>query len=110
MTARSAVTTSPPAEPDSARGAPRHEDTLDVAARLAGAAVIVDQPDERVDEPRAAAARNRHPTRLDRERDHPRHEAGRGGVRAEARVQHPGASRPCARSEQKVSVSQSRLL
>ena len=61
---------------------------------LAGAAVILDQPDERVDEARAAAARNRHAAGLDRERDHPGHEPGRGRVRPEAGVEHPRREQP----------------
>ena len=63
---------------------------LDVAAGLAGAAVILDQAHERLHEPRAAAARNRHPALLHRDADHLGHEPRGGRVGAEAGVQHPG--------------------
>ena len=77
-------------EPD-ADGRPVLDDhTLDVAARLARAAVVPDQRHERVDEARAAATRNRHPALLDRDGDHLCHEARRGRVGPEPGVQHPG--------------------
>ena len=43
------------------------EDALDIRFAAAGAAVVLDQPHERVDEPRAAAARDRHAPGLDRD-------------------------------------------
>src|SRR5205085_4714712 len=48
-------------EPDSGGGAVPDEHPLDIAPGLTEAAVIADQRDERVDEPRPAAARDRHP-------------------------------------------------
>ena len=67
-----------------------HEDRVDLGVRPAGAAVVLDQPHERVGEPGAAALRHRHPALLDRDRDHLGHEAGGGGVGPEAGVEHPG--------------------
>ena len=76
------------------RTAAGDDDALDVLARLARAAVILDQPDERVHEARTTAARDGHPAGLDCERDHPGHEPGRGGVRPEAGVEHPRGEQP----------------
>ena len=81
-------------EPHACRAALAHEHALDVAPGLAGAAVILDQPHERVHEPRAAAARDRHAALLDREADHLRHEPGGGRVGPEPGVQHPRREQP----------------
>ena len=67
------------------------ENALDVAIRLEHAAVVANQLRERIHETRATAARHRHPTELDRGRDHLRHEARGRSVRPEAGVQHPGS-------------------
>ena len=97
-------------EPHAGRLAVADEHALDVAPGLAGAAVILDQPHERIDEPRAAAARDRHAALLHRDRDHLGHEARRRRVGPEAGVQHPRREqRRARRSEAKVCVSQSRL-
>ena len=74
------------------------------------AAVVADQPHERVDEAGAAAARDRHAALLHRDRDHLRHEAGRRRVRAEARCAAPTARAGRARARRRTSSSsQSRL-
>jgi len=51
--------------------------------------VVADQLHERLGELRAAAARDRHPALLHRDRDHLRHEPRRRRIRPEAGVQHP---------------------
>ena len=51
-------------------------------------------PAERLDERHAAAARHRHPAELDGDRDHPRHEPGRGRVGADAGVEDPRREQP----------------
>ena len=76
---------------DADGGAVAHDDRLDLGARPARAAVVLDQPHERVGEARAAAARDRHAALLDGDRDHLRHEPGRRRVRAEARCGAPTA-------------------
>ena len=81
-------------EPDTARLAPADDDLIDIPARLADAAVLADQRHERVDELRAAAAGDRHPAFLDRDRDHLRHEPGGRGVGAEPGVEHPWGEQP----------------
>ncbi len=58
-------------------------------ARLARAALLADERDQRVGELRTAAARDRHAAFLHGDRDHLRHVAGGRRVRAEAGVQHP---------------------
>ncbi len=80
---------------DDPRRAPGPDvDPLDVAPGLAGATVVANQLDERFGELRTAAAGNRHAALLHRHRDHLRHEPRRGGVRAEAGVQHPRSEEP----------------
>jgi len=81
---------SPPATRTHVGPSRRDEDPLDVSPGFADAASVLDQADERIDEPGAASARDRHPAGLDREGDHLGHKAGRGRVRAEAGVEHPG--------------------
>ena len=51
--------------------------------------MILDQPHERIDEPSAAAARDRHAALLHRDPDHLGHEARGRRVGPEAGVQHP---------------------
>ena len=79
---------------NTARAAVLDENSIHLAIRLQHAAVIADQLRQRVDEPRTAAARNRHAAQLDRDGDHLRHEAGGGSVRAETGVQHPRREEP----------------
>src|SRR6185312_16136111 len=76
-------------QPYSGRTTRLDEDSLNVTVGLANAAVISDQAHERIDQPRAAAARNRHAARFDRERDHTGHEPRRGGIGTESRVEDP---------------------
>src|SRR4029078_178378 len=73
------------------RAAAGDNDALDVLACLARTAVVLDQPDERIDQARATPARDGHAAGLDCERDHPGHEPGRRRVRPKAGVQHPGS-------------------
>ena len=76
-------------EPHADGAARADEHALDVAVGLADSAVVANQLHERLGELRAAAARNRHPALLHRDRDHLRHEAGRRLIRPETGVQHP---------------------
>src|SRR5439155_9905860 len=79
---------------DSGRTIALDENSLDVLAGLANAAVILDQANQRIDESRTAAAWNRHAAAFDREGDHACHESRRGGIRAESRVQNPRRQEP----------------
>ena len=58
---------------NTARATVLDENSIHLAIRFEHAAVIVDQLHQRVDEPRAAAPRDRHPAQLDGDRDHLRH-------------------------------------
>ena len=78
-------------KPDAGRYAVANEDPLDVAAGLASAAAVADQPHQRVDQACAPAPRDRHSPLLDRDGDHLSHEPRRRCVRAEPRVEHPGS-------------------
>ena len=72
--------------------------SADVRVRPRLAAGVADDSRERVDEHRAAAARHRHAAELERRRDDLAHEAGRGGVGAESRVEHPRRQQPVRRA------------
>ena len=76
------------------RPAVTDEDRLDLGARTAGAAVVLDQANERFGELCASAFRYGHPALLDRDRDHLGHEPGGRGVRPETGVEHPGCEQP----------------
>ena len=67
---------------------------LHLGIGLADAAVVADQGHEGVDEPRPAAARDRHAAFLHGDGDHLGHEPGDGGVGAEPGVQDPGREQP----------------
>ena len=81
-------------EPYSGRTTRLDENSLNVPAGLANAAVISNQAHERIDEPRAAAAGNRHAAGFDRERDHAGHESRRGGIGPESCVEDPRREEP----------------
>ena len=76
-------------EADTGRLPVAYQHALDVAAGLAGAAVVLDQPHECIDEPSAAPARDRHPAFLNGDPDHLSHEARGSRVRPEPGVEHP---------------------
>ena len=76
-------------EADTGRLPVAYQHALDVAAGLAGAAVILDQPHECVHKPSAAPARDRHPALLHSDPDHLGHEARGRRVGPEAGVEHP---------------------
>ena len=84
-------------EADADRLAFAHEDALDIPPRLADAAVVANQLHERVDEPRPAPSRDRHPALLDRDGDDLGHEAGQRRVGPEPGVQHPRHEQPVRR-------------
>ena len=81
-------------EPDADRLAVAYENALDVPARFANPPVVADQLHERIGQPRAAAARDRHPALLNRHGDHLRHEPRQRRVWPEPRVQHPRREQP----------------
>src|SRR6266511_1399717 len=81
-------------KPDSGGTTAFDENSLHVMAGLADPTVISHQADERIDEPRAAAARNRHAAGFDREGDHAGHESRRGPIGSESRVENPRRQEP----------------
>ena len=70
---------------------------IDVPPGLQLAAMIADELCQRLHEACAPAARDGHPSELDRDRDHLRHEPRRCSIGTEAGVKHPRGEQPvCA--------------